>query len=174
MGTTPHFPAHNLVDERFTPTPVGTTRIIGGASGGLVDSPPRLWGRRGSKYSRSASCPGSPPRLSGRRRSRRHNGRWYHGSPPRLWGRRSPPDNTIPALPVHPHACGNDMERSGLGMLPFGSPPRLWGRRSSHDPHPVVDLRFTPTPVGTTAALLRPRPPTAVHPHACGDDARNL
>src|SRR5204863_7034992 len=50
-----------------------------------------------------------------------------------------------------------------------GSPPRAWGRRREHgaDRGPG---RFTPTRVGTTTARSSGSTPTAVHPHARGDD----
>ncbi len=49
-----------------------------------------------------------------------------------------------------------------------GSPPRVWGALQRRVVH-LLDLRFTPTRVGSawkaaTAALALP-----VHPHACGE-----
>ena len=71
---------------------------------------------------------------------------------------------------VHPHACGDNSDFSMAALLPTGSPPRLWGQRwgrgrlengSAVQPHACGDnalvrfcatrqIRFTPTPVGTT------------------------
>ncbi len=73
---------------------------------------------------------------------------------------------------VHPHACGDDSSRAFTSSCwSSGSPPRLWGRRT-RDVGPVrPQLRFTPTPVGTTSCRSLPRRPRLpVHPHACGDD----
>ncbi len=72
-------------------------------------------------------------------------------------------------MPVHPHACGDDMPCFGRTVTFAGSPPRVWGRR-----HRVrfagLQIRFTPTRVGTTLPCLVSLGSGSVHPHACGDD----
>jgi len=113
-----------------------------------------------------------------------------NGSPPRVWGRLENGCATEAILrftptrvgttavrligafhtPVHPHACGDDLPDAGSWAIACGSPPRVWGRRHERDRF-GVELRFTPTRVGTTryqGALSRI---PSVHPHACGDDA---
>ncbi len=54
-------------------------------------------------------------------------------------------------LSVHPHACGDNL------CYAHG----MW-----------VDVRFTPTRVGTTITLSLIFPSLSVHPHACGDNVR--
>ena len=114
------------------------------------------------------------------------------GSPPRLWGK---PDQRVPrhhqarftptpvgktsvaflnhcAAPVHPHACGENLQHSLEISFLLGSPPRLWGK---HDEvmDGVVAIRFTPTPVGKTRPHSCPLSTRSVHPHACGENSRN-
>ena len=49
-----------------------------------------------------------------------------------------------------------------------GSPPRLWGARALWRRRQRC-RRFTPTPVGSAAALARIASRKTVHPHACGE-----
>src|SRR6266542_87591 len=72
--------------------------------------------------------------------------------------------------PVHPHACGDDVDGGMVRDWLFGSPPRVWGR-PQFPSLPTRPRRFTPTRVGTTHELLPPTALRPVHPHACGDDA---
>ena len=72
---------------------------------------------------------------------------------------------------VHPHACGDNQILPGKLRVSNGSPPRVWGQR------PVIQVsggapRFTPTRVGTTVGVADRVRLLAVHPHACGDNAR--
>ena len=110
------------------------------------------------------------------------------GSPPRAWGRlwrgqastysyRFTPtcvgtagisSAIVLLLAVHPHVRGD-----GLQFLPFpqqgsGSPPRAWGRR--HTPaYRQLELRFTPTCVGTAHSGHMRSALISVHPHVRGD-----
>jgi len=76
-------------------------------------------------------------------------------------------------MPVHPHACGEDKIGIEQFPRPAGSPPRVWGRRGGKIPD-FRAVRFTPTRVGKTVEGLKTALLMAVHPHACGEDARNL
>ena len=62
-------------------------------------------------------------------------------------------------------------ERLPVAIGGCGSPPRVWGQRAG-DEVCSHRIRFTPTRVGTTGAPGEKRTAPAVHPHACGDNAR--
>ena len=158
----------NRRDDRFTPTPVGTT-IVCLENYCLNTVHP---------HARGDDVFAVPLPLP------------FHGSPPRPWGRRAPflaarlssrftPTpvgttlrSTLTACrcTVHPHARGDDTTRRASSSGRYGSPPRPWGRPR---PSPGASrlLRFTPTPVGTTVLLARECGRPSVHPHARGDDA---
>jgi len=92
--------------NRFTPTGVGTTRIVLLVSI-LVSVHPHGRGDNPSCANNPTQQPGSPPRAWGQRRANCAD-RPDIGSPPRAWGQRIP-----------------DMEKA----LETGSPPRAWGQR---------------------------------------------
>ena len=114
------------------------------------------------------------------------------GSPPRVWGQptnslcvvvfpRFTPTRvgtTIDAcrkiltIAVHPHACGDNMRMACCMRRNFGSPPRVWGQPDLAHPW-NLNIRFTPTRVGTTRRAPRIFYRKTVHPHACGDNARS-
>ena len=135
--------------NRFTPTRVGNTN---------------------STYPRLVASIGSPPRVWGI-------------LPPRTWGRgcfRFTPTrvgNTVArpilreASPVHPHACGEYVRAGNPAIHLCGSPPRVWGIPSD-TVRRLADVRFTPTRVGNTAPGGTPSATMTVHPHACGEYAR--
>ena len=96
------------------------------------------------------------------RRSRRN------GSPPRAWGQSAAPQRrrctprftptgvgtmgcwwaTQATSPVHPHGRGDNAKSRGKSRNYLGSPPRAWGQCFNRS-LAVVDVRFTPTGVGT-------------------------
>jgi len=71
-----------------------------------------------------------------------------------------------------PHAWGPRFRTHVVGCL-YGSPPHAWGPRRPGLGHPV-QLRFTPTRVGTTLPGVRCHDPGAVHPHTRGDHVTGL
>ena len=71
---------------------------------------------------------------------------------------------------VHPHACGENGVDSSRVSDCRGSPPRLWGKPNVAIPARRT-ARFTPTPVGKTAAHSISPPRCSVHPHACGENS---
>ena len=111
------------------------------------------------------------------------------GSPPRLWGKRAWSTPTLPlnrftptpvgktrpcrssesAAPVHPHACGENIDQPCERGRWRGSPPRLWGKRVESSTAARL-ARFTPTPVGKTPSPAQTRQDNRVHPHACGEN----
>src|SRR5690606_34352098 len=72
----------------------------------------------------------------------------FRGSPPRAWGRHAPAGRTRALPAAHPHVRGDD-ERAARGL--------------------GLELRLTPTCVGTTSVLRRPaEPPPGSPPRAWG------
>ena len=52
--------------------------------------------------------------------------------------------------PIHPHACGEYCFLAVSAALVCGSPPRVWGILQGHE-YLLCNVRFTPTPVGSTS-----------------------
>ncbi len=134
---------------------------------------------------------GSPPRVWGRPiyQSRQTFGNRF--TPTRV-GTTFCGSRLQACAPVHPHACGDDASSVTIRRVRCGSPPRVWGRLSFDSLRPMMNLdgspprvwgrrlafyvrllrsRFTPTRVGTTVWVSVVSAASAVHPHACGDDA---
>ena len=158
----------NGVSMRFTPTRVGTTRIL------RIEFAPNPVHPHacGDDLSTRMTCPcetGSPPRVWGRHAEYITLIERRRFTPTRV-GTTPHPVRTRTARPVHPHACGDDS--SALPVFPVwaGSPPRVWGRPSGRVITPAL-CRFTPTRVGTTSEGVATGPIFTVHPHACGDDS---
>ncbi len=153
---------------RFTPTPVGTTRP-GGSKFKGVSVHPHARGDHGSTALTARETSGSPPRPWG-----------PHPRQPTSDGasRFTPtPVGTTPATahcsgpgPVHPHARGDHGSIKTREGGPPGSPPRPWGPLKGVVRH-LGDVRFTPTPVGTTGWAAPGDGSQPVHPHARGDHA---
>ncbi len=153
--------------RRFTPTPVGNTaspffpvtsvsvhphacgEYPATGAGWLTSygSPPRLWGIR-QPISPVRIPRGSPPRLWGIRAVRSGSDRFHRFTPTPV-GNTSVNTSIMPAGTVHPHACGEYLRPLSLKMTFDGSPPRLWGILD-YLTVMLVDIRFTPTPVGNT------------------------
>ena len=72
--------------------------------------------------------------------------------------------------PVHPHARGDNFDNADDARNKSGSPPRPWGQYVDRA-FTEINLRFTPTPVGTISCTRCGPRPTPVHPHARGDNA---
>ena len=116
-----------VVRDRFTPTRVGKTPAARCQDGALPGSPPRVWGKR-------------LPHI-------RHAGR-QRFTPTRV-GKTGPTSPACRTTPVHPHACGENVLRSGAASPFAGSPPRVWGKRMFLF-FRQGRRRFTPTRVGKT------------------------
>ncbi len=112
-----------------------------------------------------------------------------NGSPPRSWGKfpcliillrvprftptlvgkiREVQPVTL-ALPVHPHARGENRLIVVCGNRHTGSPPRSWGK-SSPERAQAAQFRFTPTLVGKISLSASSSPNSSVHPHARGEN----
>ena len=134
----------------FTPTPVGKTR--GQDTLWNADTVhPHACGENYTIRSAKVSAHGSPPRLWGKLVCLTVLMSYCRFTPTPVGKTANNSDIAAP-LPVHPHACGENLFVILLFFGVFGSPPRLWGKRS-----------FLPR---------RPRIQT-VHPHACGENEFN-
>ena len=112
----------------------------------------------------------------------------YYGSSPRMWGTHTKVLNGqknmrfIPTYvgntrkgggrqtitPVHPHVCGEHLDRGHNRQLARGSSPRMWG---TLDFVPIFFNfpRFIPTYVGNTTLGWGVHNIVSVHPHVCGE-----
>ncbi len=91
------------------------------------------------------------------------------GSSPRVWGKRLPFDQSCGSCAVHPHGCGENGHLHLVGCALFGSSPRVWGKQLQFLGRRRL-LRFIPTGVGKTLAVIPSRPASSVHPHGCGEN----
>ena len=96
-----------------------------------------------------------------------------NGSSPRMWGTR-PTDPGAPGtgrfIPTH---VGNTWAAWAFTRLSSGSSPRMWGTPVSNAAD-RKETRFIPTHVGNTCVARFTGSATAVHPHACGEHARDI
>ncbi len=118
------------MQNRYTPTRVGTTLTV--ADELLYDSgtPPLAWGQPRGQWSMIDAIRYTPTRV---------------GTPPLLC-------STSCESSVHPHSRGDNANATGATERAFGTPPLAWGQR------PAASLllrlcRYTPTRVGTTLDL---------------------
>lgn len=114
---------------RFTPTRVGKTATTPVISVILAGSPPRGWGKLMHLVVRRRDERFTPTRVGKTRRA----------------------GQLLSHRPVHPHACGENVD-GFLLLLRF--------------------VRFTPTRVGKTSAETAATAVFTVHPHACGENRR--
>ena len=111
--------------DRFTPTRVGTTRLLRLVDASSQPVHPHARGDNDLSTADGEPCAGSPPRAWGQRRqSVLAPG---HGSPPRAWGQTSPRLPSCVARGSPPRAWGHSRRRRV--ERGFGSPPRAWGQR---------------------------------------------
>ena len=100
---------------------------------------------------------------------------WLDGTSPRVWGEhlgnlsvvrlvRNIPTRVGRTLGnitkestslEHPHACGENVVCSMVGILPYGTSPRVWGERHAHAAEAAGE-RNIPTRVGRTWTATRP------------------
>ena len=152
---------------RFTPTCVGTTRS--GVSCAVPRAVhPHACGDNCGVRSLPARLRGSPPRVWGQRIANATRCQIARFTPTRV-GTTLQGSGRFENVPVHPHACGDNLARSLFCSPSIGSPPRVWGQRSGRGSDRLRG-RFTPTHVGTTSIATSATSPTSVHPHACGDN----
>ena len=141
----------NRLDERFTPTGVGTMPRCQTATSATAVHP----------HGRGDNC---VPALA----------RKVHcGSPPRAWGQcrlrrcRRRPRRFTPTGVGTMQRCWKQVKTL------VGSPLRAWGQFTGAN-HQHLVLRFTPTGVGTISAMCDGGAYYAVHPHGRGDNCRDI
>ena len=152
--------------ERFIPTRVGNTRQHAGRDkAGAVH--PHACGEYIRTGGHKLGQRGSSPRVWGIRELNAGVGRPQRFIPTRV-GNTCSPMAGRGRQTVHPHACGEYLEKTKEGLARAGSSPRVWGihTRAERQHWPK---RFIPTRVGNTAVALSRAVSMTVHPHACGE-----
>ncbi len=131
---------------RFTPTPVGTTAIMRAWHASLVGSPPRLWGRRSGDGLRHFATLRFTPTPVGTTSARPSRGMSALPVHPHACGDESSVSIAVGLSgSVHPHACGDDAGVRGTTGKPIsGSPPRLWGRPLGAQQQPPYGIGSPP------------------------------
>ena len=139
----------DLVGDRFIPTGVGNATVPWAAAWGFSVHPHGCG-------ERSNTTPAKPETF---------------GSSPRVWGTRARSATAALRWPVHPHGCGERPRLMPCSDWPPGSSPRVWGTLTRGG---VLTLptRFIPTGVGNAQHSGRAHIGIAVHPHGCGERAR--
>ena len=156
---------------RFTPTLVGKTM----ANSHRLPAQkvhPHACGENLVASNSTSTAAGSPPRLWGKLRHFPRYRQSYRFTPTLVGKTFQLLCVEITAL-VHPHACGENGLPSGPSAWINGSPPRLWGKRV-HQTDFVGGHRFTPTLVGKTPRFLYRVSARSVHPHACGENKKQI
>ena len=82
------------------------------------------------------------------------------------------PNAVQAAMAVHPHVCGEHAPVIVLCHLPTGSSPRVWGTLLKLPLNNQVE-RFIPTCVGNIPERGCESGLQSVHPHVCGEHARD-
>ena len=83
-------------------------------------------------------------------------------------GNRAVPQLPAMAVPVHPHARGEQLHALLTVLIFAGSSPRTWGT-GLHGQCPAHQGRFIPTHVGNRLHSRTDSLPSPVHPHARGE-----
>ena len=74
------------------------------------------------------------------------------------------------SFPVHPRACGEQLQGLYHACMSTGSSPRLRGTERSLKSR-ESRKRFIPAPAGNSSLLPLPSPSFSVHPRACGEQS---
>ncbi len=118
--------SEGYTSTRFTPTRVGTITLSSRQSF-LMPVHPHARGDNGCKGSIISVPYGSPPRAWGQYRAVRRPDISDRFTPTRV-GTIWPPSAGHRVWSVHPHARGDNKDRSTLIDGQTGSPPRAWGQ----------------------------------------------
>ncbi len=181
-------PYAKLLQDRSTPTCVGTTTSGSSSAAQWTGPPPRAWGQQVSCANRGPAS-GPPPRAWGQpfwgwlmnnkgrstptcvgttiAQPQPHSD--AVGPPPRAWGQRQAPSARTRGRAVHPHVRGDNPTTPAARPRRGGPPPRAWGQLISIF-FSVAALRSTPTCVGTTSIFGSSKISATVHPHVRGDN----
>ena len=156
---------------RFTPTLVGKTQSLP-VMATISWVHPHACGENSLFSTKRGEQPGSPPRLWGKL-ARRPPARPAERFTPTLVGKTCKSGRPSQPRWVHPHACGENGNVLSSIMIILGSPPRLWGKLKRQNSL-CFYTRFTPTLVGKTRRWLPLKLWPSVHPHACGENMKEL
>ncbi len=139
------------VCKRFIPTHVGKTQVIFVDDLGIRGSSPRMWGKHPSSH-HQPDCRRFIPTHVGKTADAPTPVIIDCGSSPRMWGKRFA--GTFPAGsgPVHPHACGENVNNAGLSICKIRFIPTHVGKTRRWCVFLRRVRRFIPTHVGKTTA----------------------
>src|SRR5271157_1138936 len=79
----------------------------------------------------------------------------------------------LASVAVHPHTRGDNITPLLLMSIPLGSPPHTWGQCRDRG-STRLNVRFTPTHVGTISMIFLAIRRPSVHPHTRGDNWKCL
>ena len=151
---------------RFIPTRVGNSAAACDRRPGIPVHP-HACGEQNWRRDHRCPEPGSSPRVWGTGPLRPETSCIGRFIPTRVGNSsRSRTGRTRP--PVHPHACGEQVDHAVVSVRGSGSSPRVWGTAVVHGERAAPD-RFIPTRVGNSARRRTTAARRAVHPHACGE-----
>ncbi len=156
---------------RFIPTHVGNTDSLSKSFFHCSVHPHACGEHCGGVLRVLAEC-GSSPRMWGTLRYMNSTCRFRRFIPTHV-GNTTDLEEVILSPPVHPHACGEHLCRMFFCSRYDGSSPRMWGTRKFAGQYSLRD-RFIPTHVGNTPTGFVMPKIQPVHPHACGEHARNI
>ena len=142
-----------LLAKRNTPTHVGKT-IITATKTARKRNHPHARGEDGAHYRRTHGILETPPRTWGRRPAR-HLVRGDDRNTPTHVGKTCAPFRRERSRQKHPHARGEDSSTVNQVFVPFETPPRTWGRQGLSVAF-LYATRNTPTHVGKTGPHCRP------------------
>ena len=164
-GTVLH-PPPRIDHFRFIPAPAGNSAPSTSTNRSLSVHP-RACGEQLSGLVGFHSMFGSSPRLRGtviRQHPTNDPSRFI----PAPAGNRLHPRSWARTVPVHPRACGEQMNQLTFASTSSGSSPRL---RGTDKGNVVVGMlrRFIPAPAGNSPPSSRSPRLRPVHPRACGE-----
>ena len=153
---------------RFIPACAGN-RFLGTVSNFFHSVHPRVCGEQALTGSSGCASDGSSPRVRGTVSYRiRAVGRKRFI--PACAGNRFFPLYLVPAAPVHPRVCGEQIEHIACCLLTAGSSPRVRGTGKRHIVMITV-FRFIPACAGNRQDPAAINLPDTVHPRVCGEQA---
>ena len=154
--------------SRFTPTRVGTTTCRARFGARLPVHPHACGDNVRAGHSKQRQY-GSPPRVWGQLKPLPLNVFALIGSPPRVWGQHTPRMCGAAPLRFTPTRVGTTRDNYGTKPPSRFTPTRVG--TTNHSPLIIATTNGSPPRVwGQRRRCTRANRPSAVHPHACGDN----
>ena len=159
---------NRVFPERITPACAGKT--IGHINQSVsAKDHPRVCGENFNPVFISCINPGSPPRVRGKRRSRFAMSAKNRITPARAGKTRLRLREHIDRE-NHPRACGENALAIACASLSGGSPPRVRGKHT-HGHHLLPVVGITPACAGKTQIRAYALSRAQDHPRVCGENA---